>query len=124
MANAVASVLKDLFQQGLTFIAMIGVIFYQNWKLAAVSLIVVPVSFYTMTQMGMRLRTLATRGQENAGDMASTLQESLAGIRIVKAFGREEAEGARFMETNRAYLRTTMKAIQVSSVANSHMEVI
>src|SRR5437764_4815717 len=124
MANAVASVLKDLCQTCLTFIAMMGVIFYQNWKLAAVSLVVVPVSFFTMTQMGMRLRKLATRGQENVGDMASALQETLAGIRIVKAFGREEAEGDRFQENNRAFLRTTMKTIQVSSLANAHLEVI
>ncbi|MGH7230976.1 MAG: lipid A export permease/ATP-binding protein MsbA [Nitrospiraceae bacterium] len=124
MANAVAGVLKDLFQQGLTFLAMVGVIFYQSWKLAAVSAIVVPLSFYTMVQMGQRLRNLATRGQEKIGDMASALQESLAGIRIVKAFGREEAEGVRFRHSNHAFLGATMKSIQVSSLASSHMEVI
>jgi subfamily B ATP-binding cassette protein MsbA len=124
MANAVVGVLKDIFQQGLTFLAMFGVIFYQNWKLAAVSLFVVPVSSYTMVRMGQRLRKLATRGQERMGDMASTLQETLAGIRIVKAFGREEAEGKRFRHSNEAFLRMTMKAIQVSSLGNSHMEVI
>jgi subfamily B ATP-binding cassette protein MsbA len=124
MANAVAGVLKDLFQQGLTFLAMIGVIFYQSWKLAAVSAIVIPISFYTMVQMGKRLRKLATHGQERIGDMASSLQESLAGIRIVKAFGREEAEGVRFRHSNHAYLGATMKSIQVSSLASSHMEVI
>lgn len=124
MANAVAGVLKDLFQQGLTFIAMLGVIFYQNWKLAALSVVVVPLSFYTMARMGQRLRGLATRGQEKIGDMASALQEALTGIRIVKAFGREEAEGARFRDSNKALLRTTMKAIQVSSLASSHMEII
>ncbi len=124
MAYAVAGVLKDIFQQGLTFLAMMGVIFYQNWKLAAVSLVVVPGTIYTMVRMGQRLRSLATRGQERIGDMASGLQEALAGIRIVKAFGQEEAEGVRFGENNKAYLRATMKAIQVSSLANSHMEVI
>ena len=124
MANAVAGVLKDFFQQGLTFLAMVGVIFYQSWKLAAVSAIVVPLSFYTMVQMGRRLRKLAAHGQEKIGDMASTLQESLAGIRIVKAFGREEAEGVRFRNSNQAYLAATMKSIQVSSLASSHMEVI
>ncbi|MBD0316658.1 MAG: lipid A export permease/ATP-binding protein MsbA [Nitrospiraceae bacterium] len=124
MANAVAGVLKDFFQQGLTFLAMVGVIFYQSWKLAAVSAIVVPLSFYTMIQMGRRLRKLAAHGQEKIGDMASTLQESLAGIRIVKAFGREEAEGVRFRNSNQAYLAATMKSIQVSSLASSHMEVI
>ena len=42
MANAIAGVLKDLFQQGLTFLAMLGVIFYQNWKLGGMSIIVIP----------------------------------------------------------------------------------
>ncbi|MEK7268548.1 MAG: lipid A export permease/ATP-binding protein MsbA [Nitrospirota bacterium] len=124
MANAVAGVLKDLFQQGLTFIAMLGVIFYQNWKLAAVSVVVIPLSFLTTVRMGQRLRGLATRGQEKIGDMASALQETLAGIRIVKAFGREDAEAMRFRDSNTAFLRATMKATQVSSLASSHMEVI
>ena len=118
MANAVAGVLKDLFQQGLTFLAMIGVIIYQNWKLAAVSMIVVPLSVVTMA------RNLATRGQERMGDMASTLQETLAGIRMVKSFGREEEEAKRFRLSNDAFIHTTMKAIQVSSLGSSHMEVI
>jgi ATP-binding cassette, subfamily B, bacterial MsbA len=124
MANAAAGVLKDLFQQGLTFVAMMGVIFYQNWKLAAVSVIVIPLSVSTMVRMGQRLRGLSTRGQERIGDMASALQETLAGIRIVKAFGREDSEALRFRESNKAYLRATMKATQVSSLASSHMEVI
>src|SRR5213594_877370 len=124
MANAVAGVLKDTFQQGLTFLAMLGVIFYQNWRLATLSVVVIPLSAFTMVRMGRRLRNLATRGQERIADMASTLQEALAGIRIVKAFGREEAEALRFKDSNRAFLQTTMKAIQVSSVGSSHMEVI
>ncbi len=124
MANAVAGVLKDFFQQGLTFVAMMGVIFYQNWKLAIVSIVVVPLSFSTMIRMGKRLRGLATRGQEKIGDMASVLQETLSAVRIVKAFSREEAEGARFQTSNQAYQRATMKAIQVSSLASSLMEVI
>ena len=124
MANAVAGVLKDLFQQGLTFLAMIGVIVYQNWKLAMVSMIVVPLSVVTMVRMGQRLRNLATRGQERMGDMASTLQETLAGIRMVKSFGREEEEAKRFRQSNDAFIYTTMKAIQVSSLGSSHMEVI
>jgi len=67
---------------------------------------------------------LATRGQEKIGDMASALQEALAGIRIVKSFGREDSEALRFRESNRGFLRATMKATQVSSLASSHMEVI
>ena len=124
MANAVAGVLKDVFQQGLTFLAMMGVVFYQNWRLAGLSVIVIPLSVFTMVRMGKRLRALAARGQERMGDMASTLQETLSGIRMVKAYGREETEELRFQQSNRAFLNTTMKAIQVSSIGSSHMEVI
>ncbi|THI90485.1 MAG: lipid A export permease/ATP-binding protein MsbA [Nitrospira sp. CG24A] len=124
MANAVAGVLKDIFQQGLTFLAMMGVIFYQNWRLGGLSMIVIPLAVFTMVRMGKRLRALAASGQERMGDMASTLQESLSGIRMVKAYGREESEVARFQQSNRSFLSTTMKAIQVSSLGSSHMEVI
>jgi ATP-binding cassette, subfamily B, bacterial MsbA len=124
MANAVAGVLKDIFQQGLTFLAMLGVIFYQNWQLAALSIVVIPMAAVTTVRMGKRLRILATRGQERMGDMASTLQEALAGIRMVKAYGREDQETERFRRSNKAFLDTTMKAIQVSSLGSSHMEVI
>ena len=121
MANAVSSVLKDIFLNGLTFLAMLGVIFYQNWHLAGLSLIVIPLAGITM---GKRLRRLATRGQERMGDMASTLQETLAGIRIVKAFGREGAEADRFRVSNQSFLSTTLKSSQVWSIGSSYMEVI
>jgi subfamily B ATP-binding cassette protein MsbA len=124
MSNAVANVLKDILQHGLTFVAMVGVMFYRNWALAAVSVIVIPMTLVTIIRMGDRLRRLAVTGQERIGDMASALQEALTGIRIVKAFGREDTEEQRFRENNKALLRAVMKSLQVSSLGSSHMEVI
>lgn len=124
MANAASSVVKDIFQNGLTFLAMVGVIIYQNWRLAAISLVVIPLSALTMVRVGKRLKRLATSGQEQMGDMASTLQETFAGIRVVKAFGREEAEAERFKERNQIFLSTTLKSNQVWSLGHSHMEII
>jgi subfamily B ATP-binding cassette protein MsbA len=124
MSNAVSGVLKDIFQQGLTLVVMLGVVFYQNWKLATISLLVIPFSIYTMTSMGRRLRKLASFGQERIGDMSSTIQETLGAIRIVKAFNREQVERERFLKHNRAVLENLMKSIQVSSLGSSHMEVI
>jgi len=124
MANAVSNVLKDIFQHSLTFLVMLGVIFYQNWKLAGLSIVVIPLSVVTMSRMGRRLRTLAAKGQERMGDMSNTIQETLSGIRMVKAFKREEAEAQRFAVSNQAFLATTLKANQVWSIGSSHMEVI
>lgn len=124
MANAASSVVKDIFQNSLTFVAMIGVILYQNWRLAGLSLIVIPLSALTMVRVGKRLKRLAVSGQEQMGDMSSTLQETFSGIRMVKAFGREDAEAERFSERNRKVLSTTLKSNQVWAIGHSQMEVI
>lgn len=122
MANAGAGVLREIFQQGLTCLVLVGVLFYQNWKLAAVTIVVAPLSIYTIVRRGKRLRTLATRGQEKVGDMSSAVQESLAGIRVVKAFGQEDREAERFRRINRSFFGVSMKAIQVSSISASLLE--
>ncbi|MEK6585689.1 MAG: ABC transporter transmembrane domain-containing protein, partial [Nitrospirota bacterium] len=124
MANAASSVVKDMFQNVLTFLAMVGVILYQDWKLAGISLVVIPLAGLTMVRVGKRLKKLAASGQAQMGDMSSTLQETFAGIRVVKAFGREDAEAGRFQARNQAFLATTLKTNQVWSIGHSHMEVI
>jgi ATP-binding cassette, subfamily B, bacterial MsbA len=124
MANAASSVIKDMFQNALTFLAMVGVILYQDWKLAGISLVVIPLAGLTMVRVGKRLKKLAASGQAQMGDMSSTLQETFAGIRVVKAFGREAAEAERFQTRNQAFLATTLKTNQVWSIGHSHMEVI
>lgn len=124
MNNAVSGVLKDLVQQGLTFLAMLGVIFYQDWRLASMSLLVIPLAGGTMATMGKRLRRIANRGLEQFGEMTTSLHEILGGIRIIKAFNREALAAQRFHRDNWAVLGTWMKSIQISSLGSAHMEVI
>ncbi len=124
MAAAIPSVLKNLLQQSLTFVAMMGVAFYQNWRLATVLVFVMPFSTYAVVKIGLRLRTLATRGQESMGDMASTLKEALAGIRIVKTYGGERIEQERFARSNTAFTRAHIKSAQLTAFASPLLEVI
>ncbi len=122
--NAVSGVLKDLFQQSLTFLVLLGVILYQNWKLALFAIIVIPLSAYPMVRFGNQLRKIAVTGQERTADMSTALHETLTGIRIVKGFTREDAEGRRFAGFNEAYFRTNMKSTQVSSITSPVLEVV
>ena len=71
--NAVAGVLKDLFQQSLTFLVLLGVVLYQNWWLTSLSFVVIPLSVYPMVRFGARLRRLATTGQERTADVEPRL---------------------------------------------------
>ena len=124
MANSIPNVVKDLFQQGLTFLAMMGVAFYQNWKLATVLILVLPFAIYAIVHIGRRLRILATKGQESMGDMASVIKEAISGIKIVKAYGRENTEEQRFSACNHSYMRANMKSAQLSALASPLMESI
>jgi subfamily B ATP-binding cassette protein MsbA len=122
--NAVSGVLKDLFQQSLTFLVLLGVILYQNWRLALFSIVVIPLSAYPMVRFGNQLRKIAATGQERTADMSTALQETLTGVRIVKGFTREAAEGERFAKYNEAYFRTNMKSTQVSSITSPVLEAV
>ena len=124
MANAIPSVLKDMFQQGLTFIVLIGVAFYRSWELASVVLVVLPLSAYVLIRVGKRIRKFSTRGQESIGSMASVLKEAFAGIKIVKAYGQEEKEGERFSLMNKAFRRVQVKSSQASAISSPMLEVI
>ena len=122
--NAVSGVLKDLFQQTLTFLVLLGVIMFQNWRLALFAIVAIPLSAYPMVRLGNRLRRIATTGQERTADMSTALQETLTGVRIVKGFTQEAAEDGRFARFNEAYFRTWMKSTQVSAITSPVLEAV
>ncbi len=124
MGHAIPTIFKDLLQQGLTFFALVVWTFYLNWKLASVLFIVIPLSLFVIVRLGKRLRRLSTRGQESIGDMASVLKEAFAGIRIVKAYGREPLECERVNQANMSFMRANMKSAQLSAMSSPLMEMI
>jgi subfamily B ATP-binding cassette protein MsbA len=70
--------------------------FWTSWRLALVSLFVVPPSVFLIVWLGKKLRRRSTITQERMADLNSILQETLTGIRVVKAFSMEEFEKKKF----------------------------
>ena len=123
MGNA-AGLMRKVIQQGLTFIAVMGVAFYQNWRLAAVFLVLIPVSAYAGSRVGNRLAPLATRGQELAADLTSLLEEAFSGIRLLKAYGNERLESDRFWKGQELIVHTGIKSGLLSALTSPLMEII
>ncbi len=121
---SVAGVLKDLLQQSLTFVFLLGYVFTVNWRLTLLSIVVVPLAAFPVIRFGARMRRWATRGQERTADMSLVLQETLTGIRIVKGFTSEAAEDERFRTVNQAFFRTCMKSTQVSALTAPVLEAV
>jgi subfamily B ATP-binding cassette protein MsbA len=121
---AVSTVVKNVVQQFLTLVALCGVVFYQNWRLACIAVLVMPVMAYPLVRLGKRLRKVARVGQEKIADLTNVLQETFSGIRVVKGFGREDFEAERFSKRNMDYFKALMRSTSVSELASPLMETI
>ncbi len=124
LQTAVSTVAKDFFQHSLTLIALSGVVFYQNFRLACISMLVLPLTIYPIVRLGKRLRKVAHRAQENVEILTHVMQETLSGIRIVKAFGKEAHEEARFAEHNKRYFQNMMRTMAISDITHPLIEVV
>jgi subfamily B ATP-binding cassette protein MsbA len=93
---ATSHLLADWLRQSFTALALLAVLLQQDWKLALVSLTLLPFVFVPTARIGRRLRRTTRSAQDRAADLNELLQETLAGQQVVKAFGAEAIESARF----------------------------
>ena len=105
LRGAIIGATAALLRNGLLILIFLLVMLALNWRLATAALLVVPVNAWLMRRLGKLLQRDSTRIQVRMGEMAGHLQETLAGARVVKAFGREVAETERFRRFNWDYFR-------------------
>jgi ABC-type multidrug transport system fused ATPase/permease subunit len=86
-----------------------------DWQLALVTLICVPILAVLSMTVARRLHPLWTSVQQETGTLGSIMQESLAGVRVVKAFAREEHEIAKFDAKNKEVRALSLEAMRISA---------
>ncbi len=117
-AEVITSIVKDTF----TLIALVCVIFYTDWQLAIIAMIVFPVTIYPITRLGKKMRSVTTSTQITMGTLSSLLQETISGTRIVKAFCMEKYESNRFAAENERLFKLNMRAVSVNALSHPLME--
>jgi subfamily B ATP-binding cassette protein MsbA len=110
--NAVAYGLTDLIYQSLQVLVFLFLIFFIYWRLAFVSLAILPLVTIPMVRVGRILKKLSRRSQEKMADIHSSLYETIFGARIVKAFCAEGEEIKRFNQQNQDFYKLAMKSIK------------
>ena len=110
--NAVSYALTDLVYQSFQVICFALVTFLINWRMALISIVVLPLVAVPMIAVGKILRKLSKRSQEKMADINSLLVETFIGVRIVRAFCAEARELERFKKQNHEYYRIAMKSIK------------
>jgi subfamily B ATP-binding cassette protein MsbA len=93
--NFVSSALLGIVVDVLTLAGMIVIMLYLNWRFTLVSISVAPFLFLVVYRLTRRIKGAARQVRKKEGEIASTVQESLSSMRVVKAFGREDYEERR-----------------------------
>ncbi|NDJ18054.1 ATP-binding cassette domain-containing protein [Myxacorys almedinensis A] len=95
-----------------TLVSIAIILLLMNWQLALITLAIVPLAAWVLIRFLQRNGDLFRLVQEQLGDLNAVLQENLIGIRVVKAFVREETERSRYTTLNEELISTNMKTIR------------
>lgn len=102
----------------LLFVAVYAsIVIWISWRLALVAFLVIPPITYAVTKIGYKLRRYSTKAQEKMADITSVLQETISGIRVVKAFGMEGFEARKFYDHTKGFFGAFMKQQRAASLA-------
>ncbi len=117
MRMAVSSAFVGLGRDALSVVFLVGLIFYQDWLLASVSLVAAPLSIYPIQRLGRRMRRVAAETQEQMGSLNTALSQAFHGIRVIKAYGLEGFERARVKRLVSSLCDLAIHATRVEAAA-------
>jgi len=121
---AVSTRMGDLLQESVTLLGLILYVFYKNPVLALVSFVGAPLIVLPVVQFGKKLRKTTHRSQERMAEIATLLEETIRGVRIVKAFTMEPFEVGRFRVATAKHLRWTLSAQRIQALTSPVMELL
>jgi ATP-binding cassette, subfamily B, bacterial MsbA len=121
---AVSTRMGDLLQESVTLVGLTVFVFWLNPLLAVVSFITAPLIVVPVVQFGKRLRRTTHASQERMAEIATLLEETIRGVRIVKAFTMEPFEIGRFREATRRHLRWNLRAQRIQALTSPVMELL
>jgi len=95
ITTLLSTAILNLFKDSLTLIALLFVMFYQNWKLSLIAMIMIPIASIVSQALGKRVKKVVTEAQEKSGSLNSYLIELFKNHQLIKIFQREEYKRTR-----------------------------
>ena len=122
ITNLVSTAILNLFKDSLTLIGLLGVMFYQNWKLALIAIIMIPLASVAARSLGKRIGKVTTEQMNKAGIFNSYLFEIFKNHRLTKIFQKEEYENNRAIKVINELKEKAQKINEVMVRASPIME--
>jgi subfamily B ATP-binding cassette protein MsbA len=120
--RAVSETIGDLARESLVLVGSVALLFYYDAKLALLCMTAAPLIVYPLVRFGKKVRTVTRWSQEAQEHMSHVAAEAFAGHRIVKAFGAEGREAAKFERVSHTLFRTNLKVTRVLALLPPLME--
>jgi ATP-binding cassette, subfamily B, bacterial MsbA len=124
MQAALTTVSSDLFKYPIGIISGVIVLLYMDWRFTLVTLVLFPACLIPLRFYGRRARKAVTGEFEQMGEMVVTMQETFAGIRVIKSFTREEHQEKSFQRSNLLQFRNAMRMIKSTEATGPLVETI
>src|SRR5437660_5515326 len=124
MQMALTTVSSDVFKQPITIIGAITVLLLMDWKFTVVTLILFPTCLLPLRVYGRRAKKAVQSEQEGMAQMAVTMQETFAGIRVIKSFAREAYQEKEFKRSNQLQFSKVMRMIRSMEAVGPLVEII
>jgi subfamily B ATP-binding cassette protein MsbA len=124
MQMAISTVSGDLFKQPVAILAGVAVLLYMDWKFTLVTLVLFPACLVPIIFYGKKARKAVQFEQEDMGQMVVTMQETFAGIRIIKSFAREKHQEDQFRHSNKLQFENMMRMIMSMEAVGPLVELI
>jgi subfamily B ATP-binding cassette protein MsbA len=121
---ALTSISSDLIKQPLTVISAFAVLIHLDWKFTVVSLFLFPICIIPIVYFGKKVRRQGKLEEQKIGSMMSVLQESFAGIRVIKAFAREKVESEQFGELSLEQFRSAIRVRKAIEIVSPMVEAV
>ncbi len=122
ITNLVSTAILNLFKDSLTLIGLLGVMFYQNWKLSLIAIIMIPLASVAARSLGKRIGKVTTEQMNKAGIFNSYLFEIFKNHRLTKIFQKEEYENNRAIKVINDLKEKAQKINEVMVRASPIME--
>ena len=122
IVNLVSTVILNLFKDSLTLIGLLSVMFYQNWKLSLIAIIMIPLASFAAKSLGKRIGKVTTKQMNVAAKLNSYLIEIFKNHQLVKIFQKEIYEKQRAYEFIQTFKETARKISIVFVRASPIME--
>ena len=124
MQMALSTVGSDVFKQPITIVGAICVLMVMDWKFTLVTLILFPTCLLPLRVYGQRARKAVQNEQEGMAEMVVTMQETFAGIRVIKSFAREAHQEKEFKRSNQTQFSQMMRIIRSLEAVGPLVETI